>query len=436
MHSVDRAIVIRIACVYGLLAAPVAASEIDLKAAAECFAQAERLSKADAGKLWGVELYGPMLFVDPATRSVVANQADPAGELRAEGGLFVGTLPKNVPIANYALDWAKMRWTMLLWPLPGEDAARGTLMMHECFHRVQNRINLPAGDARNPHLDSMDGRVWLQLEWRALRAALLAEGAPRKQAIDDALTFRARRRAFFPDAAAAERGLENHEGLAEYTGGVVARGTGPDARRWAADALTDAEKKDTFVRSFAYASGPAYGLLLDAFGVDWRKEHRPDVDLGVRLAQAAEIAEAAASELARLAEQRSDAYQGAALRVAEEAREQRRREIVAGYRKRLVDGPVLRLPLSAPKTQFNPSGLVPLGDEGTIYPTITVIDAFGTIEVTGGAALLGADFKLLRVSAPASAGTPTSGDGWKLELNPGWRVVPAARAGDFELKRE
>jgi hypothetical protein len=44
--------------------------------------------------------------------------------------------------------------------------------------------------------------------------------------------------------------------------------------------LKEAPQKQTFVRSFAYASAPAYGVLLDETKADWRKNLKKDDDLG------------------------------------------------------------------------------------------------------------------------------------------------------------
>ena len=51
---------------------------IDLELARAYFRDAERLSRLDGGELWGVELYGPLLFAEPASRFVVGNMADSA----------------------------------------------------------------------------------------------------------------------------------------------------------------------------------------------------------------------------------------------------------------------------------------------------------------------------------------------------------------------
>lgn len=63
------------------------AQPIDLAVAREGFEQAERLAERDGGRLWGVDLSGPMLFADRATRAVVANMVDPVGHLSEHEGV-------------------------------------------------------------------------------------------------------------------------------------------------------------------------------------------------------------------------------------------------------------------------------------------------------------------------------------------------------------
>src|SRR4051812_15834767 len=87
-------------------AAVPAKDPIDLDRAKEYFALAQRLWDADAGKLWGVPLHGPLVFVDPATRFAVGNQADAGGHLKSRDGVYVGTLPREVGVANYSFTWA------------------------------------------------------------------------------------------------------------------------------------------------------------------------------------------------------------------------------------------------------------------------------------------------------------------------------------------
>ena len=68
------------------------------------------------------------------------------------------------------------------------------------FHRVQPGLGLMQLAAANEHVDAMDGRYWLRLEWRALARALQESGAARVDAVRDALAFREARRALPPAA--------------------------------------------------------------------------------------------------------------------------------------------------------------------------------------------------------------------------------------------
>lgn len=173
---------------------PAQSSPIDIALASQYFQEARTLCSRDNGKLWGVSLCAPILFVDRKTRTIVANQADREGVLIKDGNVFVGKLPAKVNIANTAIEWAGVKWTMIIFPLPEDKYRRANLMAHEMWHRIQDEIGFPSSGAANNHLDSRDGRVWLQLEWRALASALSSRGRQRRQAIADALLFRAYRK--------------------------------------------------------------------------------------------------------------------------------------------------------------------------------------------------------------------------------------------------
>jgi hypothetical protein len=130
---------------------------------------------------------------------------------------------------------------------------------------------------------------------------------------------------------------------------------------------------------------------------------------------------------------RAAKYDGAALHAAEVDRDAKRQQQLARNRRKFVDGPVLTLVFRHMNVQFNPQNLQPLGDAGTVYPTIRVTDDWGVIEGTSGA-LMRPDWSALVVPAPAStAGSSIAGDGWTLELKPGWKIVPGARSGDYVL---
>ncbi|HEX6625111.1 MAG TPA: hypothetical protein VF064_15475 [Pyrinomonadaceae bacterium] len=413
---------------------------IDAALAAQYFREARAACERDGGRLWGVSPCGPVLFVEPQTRAVVANQPDAEGQLAKQGDVLVGKLPARQPIANAAVDWAGVKWAMIVWSfLTKDEFQRVKMMAHESFHRVQHELKFPVAGGGNDHLDTEQGRVWLQLEWRALRQALTSEGKARRVAVEDALAFRQRRRALFPQSDASERALEMHEGLAEYTGFKLSAKSERELIDHLARHVEQCAGRPTFVGYFAYCNGPAYGVLLDAAGADWRKGLTPQDDLGELLRRASKIELPA--DLKAAADRQAARYDDAALRAAEAEREVARQKRLAAYRARLVDGPTLLVELTVQRrVAINTSNLVPLEGVGTVYPTATVTDAWGTLEVSDGALMIhgpGGRITKVYLSRPADpAARPLKGEGWTLQLNPGWTLAPGPRDGDHVLKKE
>jgi hypothetical protein len=305
-------------------------------------------------------------------------------------------------------------------------------LVHGLFHRIQPGLPFmqgTGGDGFNGHLDSLEGRISIQLEWRALRRALESNGAARAQAIADALGFRADRRRRFPDAAENERLDEIREGLASYTGLVVWAGSPAEARRAAAVAVGSGDQQQSFVGSFEAASGPAYGVLLDDLAPDWRTHLRGTSDLGDLLAAAANVrpSDDVATAAAR--------YDGVALRAAEESRARAHEQRVAELRARFVDGPTLTMPGGGRGT-FDTTGNVVIDGAGTVFfRSFTLSAAWGSLEATSGV-LRSADGSTVTVPVSgALEGSTLRGEGWMATLTPGWIVQPAARAGSFVVVR-
>ena len=412
---------------------------IDPERAALIFGEAEEAAMADDGKLWGHSLVGPILFADPRTRHVVANQPDEQGRLHEQGLVFTGTLPQEVTIANTGTDWAGVRWTMVIWPLPEERFARTQLVLHESFHRIQPRLAHGGGGALATHLDSESGRTWLRLEFRALAEALAGPEDRRTGALADALLFRAQRRALFPEALASESALERNEGLAEYTGLALCGLAEPERAERAAARLLRDESAPSFARSFAYATGPGYGLLLDRQGGEWHKSIDARSDLPALLAAAAGWR--APEPLAPAAEEHAAQHGGAEVRADERRRSEERARMEARERARFVDGPVLVLPFGARMNySFDPNDVMPLPGAGSLYGNARVVDDWGVLDASGSRALfvLAADggFTAAQVPAPREArARPVSGEGWSLSLAQGWTLAPATRAGDWKVVR-
>ena len=411
---------------------------IDTKLAAQYFRQLKETSERDGGKMWGVPLYGPIMFVDPRTGNVVANQADLQHKLVPQDGVFVGTLPREINPANTATDWAGVHWTMVMWPVSELRQPRERLLLHECFHRIQEKLGLPARDAVNAHLDTLNGRIWIQMEWRALERALRQTGPARKAAIADALLFRAYRRSLFPDSANDENALEVNEGLSEYTGVKLSSADLAEMVVRADLILRQARNNPTFARSFAYVSGPAYGALLDLSGRPWRVGLNPSADLGVLLQQRYGIIVRASEAAARVALSR---YEGEEIVTIETQQDQRRRQQIADARKKFLDAPVLILSLGADVNySYDPNNVFGIDASNTVYPTMRLVDAWGVLTVSNGAWLeRDATGHMVRARVPAPSdlsARPLTGEGWTLELANGWEVVPSDRTGDVTVRKK
>jgi ABC-type branched-subunit amino acid transport system permease subunit len=413
--------------VAALIVQPALAADapIDTAFAASVFAERQAACDRDRARLWGVSLCGPQLFVDPATRAVVANRDSASLHAVARDGVYVGTLPQTILPSNTAFSMDGERWSMVMWPLPGDPIERRILVAHESWHRIQDALGLPAASPPNDHLDTADGRYWLQLEWRALARAAVGSGAARGAAVADALSFRAQRLRLFPGAAATENALMLNEGLAEDTG--VALTTAPaDRAVRVAEELETGRHRASYVRSFAYASGPAYGALLDAAAPGWRRRLTVRSDLAAMLASAYNVRADAASAKARLA-----SYDDGALRASEDARAARLAARLARYRAAFVEGPVLKIPLRDSRYTFDPNAVTPLGEAGSIYSPFSTTGWFGTLEAPGGA-LLSRDFSTVAVSAPPDRTTLRTSS-WRLTLAAGCTLVAAERAGDLTV---
>jgi hypothetical protein len=361
-----------------------------------------------------------MLFVDPSNRRIAANEDGLEKPLTPEGDVFTGTLPASLPVANTSIRWNGRDWAMVMWPLPEDANDRAILLLHESWHRIQERIGFPSAVVDEDHLATLDGRLGMRLELRALARALRSTGTARRTAIADALLFRAWRRTLALDATAHENALELHEGLAEYSGRRLSGDPAMIAHM--AERLDQGDTVTAYARSFAYYTGPAYGMLLDHSAPSWRADLRRTRDLGALLAVADHIVMPA--NLSRAAEKRGLLYGRTAVLSEEQKTARLRARINARWTALLVTGPVIHIPVGSANVAFDPRELVPLPPYGTVYPTITVSGTWGRLKAEHGA-LLKPDWSELTVArGEAKVGAAViNGDGWALALNPGWTLA-------------
>lgn len=395
-----------------------AAAQVDQQRAQQFFKEARALCERDGGRLWGESICMPIVIADARTGTFATNQPQPDAPRPRLIGILMGPIP-----------WGDRKWAALVWDIVVNQPPpiRNAMFLHESFHIVQMRLGLAVDAIAAEHLDSPDGRYWQRLEWRALARALRESGEPRKSAVADALSFRMARHARFLDKVESERALDINEGLASYTGTVLAAPTEADAIASALEGLASADSGESFVRTAAYASGPAYGILLDAVSPGWTRKVRASDDPAAMLMRALSVQPFADANAA------ASRYGGAGIRAAEARREQERQARMAELRRRFVDGPVLLMPGGG--SGFTDShGAVVIPEAGTIwFGDYRIKGSWGALDASRGV-LLSTDGRMRRLPAPVRRDEATfAGDGWTLQIAAGWMVRDGARPGDYEL---
>ncbi len=228
--------------------------------------------------------------------------------------------------------------------------------------------------------------------------------------------------------------------MADYTGVRFALdATGADIDKIARE-VEAFETRPTYIRSLGYGTGPPLGLLLDRYEPGWRQDLGSTPNLAHRLAAALSAPEADPEAGARreLATHRAVGYGYAIVRAEEAERAERLAAERERYSQDLVEGPVLVLELPERRLVFNPNTVVSLGADGNVYPNSILIGPWGRLTLEQGAALVTPERDRARVAASEALEPDLDGSvrgpGWILQLEPGWRIAPGPRAGDFRLE--
>lgn len=398
------------------------ADSSSLKAAAY-FKEAQEAAKNQ--KIWSKPLYGPMFFVNPQTREMWANTPDSAGKLKPDGGVYKGTLPDDIIIANTSIHWQGKNWSMILWPLPKAHDERLNLMLHESFHRIQESLGLPANSPTIKHLNTMNGRIYFLLELQALKAALNKPVNQRKTDLESALLFREKRHFLFPETFGDERVLEMNEGLAEFTGVILGRQK-DSLMEHLNEVINGAVAFKSLIRSMAYITGPVYGYLLYQAEPNWTSKVTKESSFPALIEEWYHIS-APSGDINAQVEKITNKYDGKSIIASETAKEEEHRKRLSNYIDVFTKKPILTITAVSMNIGFNPSNMFDLGDYGTVYPTAEVKDSWGELEVTGDSGgMLMKDWKVLYLpvdSEMALDNTSIEGKGWKLTLKAGWKVI-------------
>jgi len=403
------------------------------EALASCFDDI-KAAEAQHADLWGRDMYGPILLVNPSTRQVYSNFPDADGALGRDGNVYTGHLPEDINIANTMVHWNGRTWAMVMLPLPPYKDDRVNLLAHELAHVTLQSLGFLGYSPDNSQLDEKNGRILLRLELEALRKALESSSAPEmKEHLTDAMIFREDRYLLYPRAKTTENLLELNEGLAEYTGMMVTGRPKAEALYHFERSINAFVRYPTFVRSFAYETIPIYGYLLQQTDRLWNKEISHDTNLTDFFIQ--EFGITLPPNLSAAERSIEDGYDGKIIRAEETNRESIRQQQIETYRREFVDQPHLVIRFEQMHLSFDPTNVIPLDDNGNVYPTIRVTDNWGILDVKNGG-LLSPRWDRITVSVPANIdGSSITGDGWTLQLNPGYSIAQDS-TGNYSLVRK
>lgn len=383
-------------------------------------------------QLWNRNLYAPILLVDPKTREVFANEPDSAGLLKPIGNIFSGVLPAHINIANTAVNFSGKKWAMLMLPLPVNEQDRINLLTHELFHVAQPALGFALHNPDNNHLDQKNGRVYLRLELEALQKAVQATAKKELQKhLTNAVIFRKYRHQLYPGADSTENLLEMNEGMAEFTGVAISRRTEEQVKERFKNELNSFLINPTFVRSFAYQTIPVYGYLLYRTHKNWNKSISPQTNLTAYFTQAFGIYVPA--DLRKAVEALSGNYQDKLILQQETEREEKTKKMIAAYQLKFIEQAHFEIQFSQMNVSFDPRNIIPIGDQGTVYPKIRVTDLWGILTVENGA-LMAAGWDKISITLPTTIeGEKITGDGWILELNDGYALQKNEADGNYKL---
>ncbi|WP_353145685.1 hypothetical protein [Chryseobacterium sp.] len=384
------------------------------------FNEIKKATKEKAS-LWNKDLYNAMLFVEPQTRKVFANEPDSLGSLKTDQNMYSGVLPDKINIANTSMEWNGKRWAMVMLPLPANKQNRINLLAHELFHSAQPSLGFTLNNPDNNHLDKMEGRMYLRLELEALKKSLLSSSEKEvKRHLTNALTFRKYRHTFYKGSDITENELELNEGIAEFTGVIISNRNKKQTVTFLVDGINSFFNNPTFVRSFAYHTIPVYGYLLYNQDKNWNKKITDTTNLTGYLINAFHISIPA--DLEKVVKDNMKEYNGLLITREEIQRDEKIKKIIADYKFKFIEQPHFEIRFEKMNVSFDPRNIIPIEDKGTVYPNMKLTDSWGILNVEKGA-LMSPNWDKISITNPVSIeGKKITGDGWTLDLTDGYSV--------------
>lgn len=385
------------------------------KKALGLFAEAQRVCEADGGKLWGENLWGPVLLVRDSDKLTFTNESALLPVSQKMDALYCGVLDSDIVVAGSALRF-KGSDVAVVPMFTMSDSAMVEVFVHELFHRFQNQhYNMSEVMYNNAHVDTKMGRTLVLCEMLELSKALNCNVLERKPHIERALAFRKWRWALFPDKTTDECRFEFQEGLALYTQYRICF---QDSLKVAQQLCQEVERllsSPNLSRQYGYHMGAMYACLND-IAPSWRHDASPSMNLSEMAGKLYGIDPSKLEDTMAL--KQSDSY----LRVIQDidTLEIERQKVIDKVTELLRTKSVIYLRTDDYQMGFNPACVMGLDELGNYFTVIELKGDFGTIYSEYGClisnqpilVLPSSDIKRLRKKSPE----------FSIELNKGWRL--------------
>lgn len=397
------------------------------------FSKIEETCNRDGGNLWGQNLYGPMMFIERSTRKITANQPDKEGLLKLRDGVYTGDYPWKNIITISAVEFGGTLYGVAPLPLEEDEFRLLTRAIHSLFHRYQQETGISPEYFNETEMDEREARIWIKLEWKALRKAIDSDGEEQRLAIRDALIFRGSNRETFPRHASSANRFESYEGLATFTYLLLTTQNQEEYRKSLFDYLDRLYQFQSYSRSYGSIHGALYATLMLNKGYDFSTIKSDTVDLARIVKQLYQI------ELPLVCRDVAGSismnYNISEIQEEEESRIRGIQDRLKGQLSQFTEKPVVFLELESPSFDFEPKDVSYLDTLGTLYNTIRVSDNWGKLSVDKTGCLVSNNFKNLRITAKGlkSDKNHLYGEGWQIILNEGWTLVESGE--HFYIRR-
>lgn len=388
------------------------------------FSSIEQICNRDSGKLWGENLYGPIMFVERNSRRIIANEPDSEGILKSKNGVYTGIYPKELLISTAPVKFGGKQYAMVPVPAEEDEYRIRTRAIHSLYHLFQEKEGITASVFNANNMDEKEARLWIKLEWKALQKAINSSGDEQLLALRDALIFRGSNRELYHKYAGEENRFETYEGLATFTYTLLCTSSAEEFKTRLFENLNRIYNMDSYARTYASIHGALYATLLYRNGYDLKLIKNLDFDFGNAVKELYKIELPA--NCRDVAGSLAVNYEIETINQEEAKRDENIKQSILSQANIFTQKPVVFFELESPYFDFEPEEIHSLDSLGTLYNTIRVSDNWGKLTVEKGGCLVSNNLRFLRITAKSvkTDKKHITGDGWHLILNDDWELIP------------